>query len=938
MAAAPTNLLLAQNFTAADLNSLGRANSPALTGGQPPGAGAQNGLQFQTREEAQMFLQTAARAQQQNGTNSAGGIALTRDAVAALQHAAQVATVNQAKMGPHGNGTGANGAIRPPVSAGPPLSLGQNQALANLQTQAHLQAAMNAQRAAAQAAAAQQSNGLSAANNQAALFLVQNQLAQAQAAGNAGNPFGLQNGLQNNPIAAAAAAAAAVAASTQAAQARAAAVGNANLLQLQQAAQAAGLQRPQAMAWAQNQALQNAAIAQHNLAQHNLAQQNLAAAQNNPALLAAALQAQQARAALQVQQLAAQQQAAAAAARPLAPAQQGNVAAAAQQQLQVLRQLQARLNAAQAPNALAAVAAAAPAAAAKPTEAQLQALRTALARSAAGRAALNAANVLGANTPRNAVPPANNGAGAPPALNPLQQAINIQLLLQQQRNAVQVQQAQAQVTAAMANNIAANIQNNAAAAALNGQLAALQQAAAASAVANGQRPVLQGNTAAALAGMSGVGGPNAGVLNDAMLQNLQKMQLAKAMQDSAAAASVTGLSMPAADKGSQGGDAAAAAATNSSKEQRRLALACVALQLARGGMTVEQAINSGIMGGMSVTDVKFIVECYNAERQRMQSEGAPGGGAAPAAANGGAIRAGPQQPGAPPPHGGVPQQGLPPGLPGGHIGAAGGLHGIPGHLQGPVDLGVHGGTMNGMGAPHGMVGHHHGMSPNGMPPQPPLPFGHSPSAPGSPAVGGDLKDAAALAATAGGSASRLGPIPIPGHSSAPVSPPRTASQGSPTNTRTRLTGAGSDVDGGAHETRSEGGASAELAADAAAAVAALAKEPFDAFSYAFFGATEGPGMGELLGELETGGAADGELESGAVAPLDAEAHPGEHGRIVGASPLNGLGELAPDQAAWLRAAASANQAMWAGEGAEDGPMNDEIAARLANLDLGSGFF
>ncbi|GIL71796.1 hypothetical protein Vretimale_769 [Volvox reticuliferus] len=907
MAAAPTNLLLAQNFTAADLNNLGRANSPALSGGPTPGSAVQNGLQFQSREEAQMFLQAAGRAQP-NGANTAGGIALTRDAVAALQHAAQVAAVNQAKMVPHGNGTGVNGTVRPPMPVVPQLGQGQNPGLANLHTQAQLQAAMNAQRA-AQAAAVQQTNGLSAA------FLVQNQLAQAQAANNAAqvNPFGLQNGLQNNPIAAAAAAAAAVAATTQAAQARAAAVGNANLLQLQQAAQAAGLQRPQAMAWAQNQALQNAAIAQH-----NLAHQNLATAQNNPALLAAALHAQQARAALQVQQLAAQQQAvAAAAARPLAPSQP----VAAAQQLQALRQLHALRNAA--PNALAA------AASAKPTEAQLQALRSALARSAAGRAALNAANAnaLNAGTPRGAgVSPVANGTATAPAIN-LQQAINFQILLQQQRNAVQVQQAQA-----AAANLAANIQNNAAAAAM------LQQAAA-NAVANGQRPVLPGNTAAALAGLSGA---NAGVLNDAMLQNLQKMQLAKAMQESAAAAAaVSGLSMPAAEKvTTQGGDAAAAAAaSNSSKEQRRLALACVALQLARGGMTVEQAINSGIMGGMSVTDVRFIVECYNAERQRMQSEGIP---SAPATAVAGAVGSAPQQPGVPP-TGGVLQQGVPTGMPGGPAatpaGAAGGLHGLPGHMHGSVDLGVHGISLASMGGPPTGMGGHHGMSPNGMPSQSTLPYAHSPSAPASPAVG-EPKDAVghAAAAAAAAGTSRLAPNPIPGHSSAPVSPPRAASQGSPTNNRSRITGAGSDVDGLAHETRSEGGASAELAADAAAAVAALAKESFDAFSYGFFGATEGPGMGELLGELETGGLGEGELEPSVVASLDAEGE-GESGGLGlgGASPL--LRELNPDQAAWLRAAASANQAMWAGEGAEDGPMsNDEIAARLANLDLGSGFF
>ncbi|KAG2501324.1 hypothetical protein HYH03_001117 [Edaphochlamys debaryana] len=834
-----------------------------------------------------MFLQAAGRAQQ-NGNG--GGIQLTRDAVAALQHAAQVAAVNQAnKLGPHGGGAGVNGSIRPPAPVlQPNLGQGPNQGMSNLHTQAQLQAAMNAQRA------AQQGGGLAAANNQAALFLMQNQLAQAQAQAQAANNAA-QGGpyLQNNTLAAAAAAAAAVAATTQAAQARAAAVGNANqLLQLQQAAQAAGLPRPQAMAWAQNQALQSAAIAQHNLAQQNLAQ-------NNPALLAAALQAQQARAALQVQQLAAHQQAAAAAAaRPMGQSQ-NNMAAA--QQLQVLRQLQARLNAAQAPNALAA--AAGPVAAPKPTEAQLQALRTALARSAAGRAALNAANVLGANNPRGGMPNVGNGAGQG-QVNPLQQAINLQLLLQQQRNAVQVQQAQAQVNA-MANNLA-GLQNNAAAAALGSQLAALQQAA----MANGQRNMqMQNNAANALAGLNGVGGPNgAGGLNggsninEVMLQNLKQMQLAKAMQDSANAAAANGMqSMQGmqqqgggggagaggGDKASPGGDAAAAAA-NTNKEQRRLALACVALQLARGGMTVEQAINSGIMGGMSVTDVKFIVECYNAERQRMQGEGSPGVGGP-----------GGQQ--------GPPQQGMP----GGGNGGYPGMHGHMGE--------------GGMGemAQHGIPG---------MPPG--MGYANSPNAaPGSPA-GEEHREGIPLGA------SRFGPGPVSlptGHASAPVSPPHSGSRNSPIQ-RGALTAAASEADGLIHETRSEGGASAELAADAAATMAALAKEPFDAFSYAFFGPTEtGPG-GELLGELETGGNGDGALEPVNMGALEAGPRgPGPLGGPKG--PLAALGELPPDQAAWLRAAASANQALWAGEGAEEGPMsNDEIAARLANLDLGSGFF
>ncbi|KAL6755179.1 hypothetical protein V8C86DRAFT_2683819 [Haematococcus lacustris] len=66
-------------------------------------------------------------------------------------------------------------------------------------------------------------------------------------------------------------------------------------------------------------------------------------------------------------------------------------------------------------------------------------------------------------------------------------------------------------------------------------------------------------------------------------------------------------------------------------EQRCLALACVALQLARGGISVEQAISRGVMGGMSVTDVQFVVECYNAERERMQAAGQPSAAVHPGA-------------------------------------------------------------------------------------------------------------------------------------------------------------------------------------------------------------------------------------------------------------------------------------------------------------------
>ncbi len=223
----------------------------------------------------------------------------------------------------------------------------------------------------------------------------------------------------------------------------------------------------------------------------------------------------------------------------------------------------------------------------------------------------------------------------------------------------------------------ANMQNANVAAlnGLNGQLAALQQqAVAAGAAANGQRPPMPpGNPSAALAaGIGALNAGGAGSVSEQLLQNLQKIQLAKAMQEGAAAAAAAAASMPgglsnggapaAGEKGLPGAQPAAGGdvAANNSKEQRRLALACVALQLARGGMTVEQAINSGIMGGMSVTDVKFIVECYNAERDRMKGEaggGAPGGG-------------GPGSTGTTESGGATPQT---PGLPG--------LSGLPLHMQ-----------------------------------------------------------------------------------------------------------------------------------------------------------------------------------------------------------------------------------------------------------------
>lgn len=83
-------------------------------------------------------------------------------------------------------------------------------------------------------------------------------------------------------------------------------------------------------------------------------------------------------------------------------------------------------------------------------------------------------------------------------------------------------------------------------------------------------------------------------------------------------------------------------------------------------------------------------------------------------------------------------------------------------------------------------------------------------------------------------------------------------------------------------------------------------------------------VGELLGELEPDDASQRTM-SGNAADLSAE--------------------VTPEQLAWLQSTANAHKARWEGGAAEtegaagDGAWdnNDEIAARLANLDLGSGF-
>jgi hypothetical protein len=159
---------------------------------------------------------------------------------------------------------------------------------------------------------------------------------------------------------------------------------------------------------------------------------------------------------------------------------------------------------------------------------------------------------------------------------------------------------------------------------------------------------------------------------------------------------------------------------------------------------------------------------------------------------------------------------------------------------------------------------------------------------------------------------------------------------------------------------------------------AAAAGGFDALAYGFF-ADMGGAADALLGELEVGGgledalgscleagaglglALEGELEplgglEGELEPLGGPAAAGEASSQGAAAdgaavPQGSQGAAAGGPAgplqftsaemAWLQAAASANKALWEGTNAEDDGQeggNDDLAARLANLDLGSGFF
>lgn len=252
---------------------------------------------------------------------------------------------------------------------------------------------------------------------------------------------------------------------------------------------------------------------------------------------------------------------------------------------------------------------------------------------------------------------------------------------------------------------------------------------------------------------------------------------------------------------------------NMSKEQRRMALACVALQLAHSGLSVDQAIHSGIMGGMSVTDVRFIVEVYNAELARMKDAGGVAEG---------------------PPRGG----------------------------------GVNGGGMEGGRQPLASFG-----------------------------------------------SSELSGMPVPHPRHAPLSgASRHTSAGSPGPSSSY---AGSDA-GNSAPSRSRGGSVVGSAADLMhadpfgedAAAAAAPGAPFNAFTYGFFGepASGGGGdgvPGELLGELEGGLGPEGDSELAWVQEEDT--HP-----------------QAEDQDESLPSIGLSKR--------------DDVAERLANLDLGYGFF
>lgn len=610
--------MAASGLTLDQLQALQAARgSPAFpsTGPSGNGVGARTQLSdVQTR----LFLQRAQQQQQQQQQmplNNGNNMNLSRDAMAALQHAAQVAVVqqnlqNQASMKQqqqfHQGGVG--------------------QGASNLQVHQQLQAALQAQLQQQQQAARLQQQGQPQQqqhplNSPAAMFLMQNQLQQQQQ-----QQYSMQS---SNPTAAAAAAAQ---------QGRALPNGGNNLLQLQQAAADIQAGRPP-INWSKHVLQNPPTTLQQQQAQQA---QQMAAAQSNPGLLAAALQ-RHAAANIQSQMQAAQAAQVRGNAMTAAATNNNSTPAA---QLQMLRQLHARYAQAQAGsgvdpgvlNRAAAMAAQAAqqqqaqlqaqqlaqqqaqqqASAQKHSSAQLQALRQALSRNAAGRAALNAANDhLRGNAPR----------GGAVNMQQLNMQATAQMIMQQQRTAQQ----QAQANASMVQNLA-NLQHGRSAA---DRAATNQQMLHTAAMQGGQQrgpglpqpPHMQQVPGGAQHQQPQLGLDQFDVTQAQMLINSLQQAKSSGLEPRPASANGTPYlngsqhsSNPGSPPGGPSGNGPLANGSLASKEQRRLALACVALQLARGGMTVQQAIDNGIMGGMSGTDVNFIIECYNAENARMKGD------------------------------------------------------------------------------------------------------------------------------------------------------------------------------------------------------------------------------------------------------------------------------------------------------------------------------
>lgn len=314
--------------------------------------------------------------------------------------------------------------------------------------------------------------------------------------------------------------------------------------------------------------------------------------------------------------------------------------------------------------------------------------------------------------------------------------------------------------------------------------------------------------------------------------------------------------------------------TAANKEQRQAALACVAVQLAQQGISIDQAIHSGVMGGMSVSDVHFIMDVYN---RHLKEQGA-GGGASPAGTGSG-----------------VPAPAL--------------------AAKSPADS---------------------------------LPSAFT-SVPG-------IEAAAAAAAVR---QAQLGALP-------PDQRPLSIRSASPAPSSC----GGSEV-GGATGARSRAasavglGMSADVAPDLGGP-SSFDNDAFNAFTYGFFGQLAGGGGGgegvDLLEELEGSGLEDsGKDGNGAGGNSDIPLWQSDGGlpEWGGQGVENGLQESGEgggedeDDPAWLHdedgqaQGAAAQLAQVAGLPAaaaaalgldQNARLPDDVAARLANLDLGSGFF